>query len=309
MPCVLPCFLRASDNVGAAALRPRTNSLVAVSKYPGHGLPSGVYSAEALAPASAAGALPMLKSVHPLPRREPAGRGRGRDDAGFGFGGAAPPAPYKAGLAPSPAAAAAARAGAPGVPGQMPAAGRGAAMPAWGGATPAKVEVDFFYKDAMGERQGPCGSGKLLEWHQAGLFTSDMLVSRDGSNFVKLSEAVNLKTGQVKGEAPASAPQAPGADDLASLSRNTGDLQRIFQEEKRSLHEQGAAPIHQRLDALGDQPPPDAGPPQAAAVPTPASSNPGGAEGHAGLPAPESLGLPPDTPPEIIAAGAPKEPY
>jgi len=39
-------------------------------------------------------------------------------------------------------------------------------------------------------------------------------------------------------------------DDLASMSRNTNDLQRMFEEEKRSMHERGAAPQHQRMNEV-----------------------------------------------------------
>jgi hypothetical protein len=45
---------------------------------------------------------------------------------------------------------------------------------AWGGAKGAPPAL-FYYKDALGECQGPCPSSKLVEWHQVGC-VCDLLV-------------------------------------------------------------------------------------------------------------------------------------
>ena len=271
------------------ALRPRSGAAVGAT-YDGDGLPSGVYSIDPLAPASQPGPLPQLKSVAPLPRRDAAGRGRGRGDEPFGqgFGGAAPAVPYKAaGPLPPPGSSVqpprTALGGA--LPPSQHSGGSQAGAPAWGA-----NQVELFYKDTLGDRHGPKSSVELLKWLRAGLFQSDIEVSLDGeTGWVKLSDAVDVATGLCKLSLPAPAVADAGArqlpassvdDDLASLSRNTGDLQRRFEDEKRALQQKGAAPQHHRLDGLPSQqtPQPDA------------------------LPSPEALGLPHDTPPHIVAA-------
>ena len=271
------------------ALRPRSGAAVGAT-YDGDGLPSGVYSIDPLAPASQPGPLPQLKSVAPLPRRDAAGRGRGRGDEPFGqgFGGAAPAVPYKAaGPLPPPGSSVqpprTALGGA--LPPSQHSSGSQTGAPAWGA-----NQVEFFYKDTLGDRHGPKSSVELLKWLRAGLFQSDIEVSLDGeTGWVKLSDAVDVATGLCKLSLPAPAVADAGArqlpassvdDDLASLSRNTGDLQRRFEDEKRALQQKGAAPQHHRLDGLPSQqtPQPDA------------------------LPSPEALGLPHDTPPHIVAA-------
>ncbi|EKX31376.1 hypothetical protein GUITHDRAFT_122423 [Guillardia theta CCMP2712] len=241
------------------ALRPRTSR---GARFKGEGLPHGFYSKDALQPVVLSGPMPPLRNVHPPARKDPQLKpfGRGRREDMEGFGGPVPAAyrqqgPFGGGFA--------GRGGPMGYGG-----GRGGPIgPPWGRGYPAaslqQVEC-WYYKDAIGNVQGPCNVVKLLEWHKAGLFTANMQVRHvDSSEYIALCDAVDLRTGEVKvvpvrrmQQDNDSLEMAPPTskeqlDPLASLSRDTAQLERLVEEERLRLRQQRSMP-----DAAPDRRPP-----------------------------------------------------
>ena len=142
-----------------------------------------------------------------------------------------------------------------------------------------------FTQDAIGNVQGPCNVVKLLEWHKAGLFTANMQVRHlpdcdlpradgisellpqvrhvDSSEYIALCDAVDLRTGEVKvvpvkrmqqdndSLEMASPTSKEDMDPLASLSRDTAQLERLVEEERLRLRQQRSLP-----DTAPDRRPP-----------------------------------------------------